>query len=171
MMKKRKLFYQPSLTALVMLLICGSGAYAGNLPDTGAPNEHVCNPQSYTDLGNGIVRDTVTGIMWQQATAPGTYTWQQAKDYCTGLSLGGYTDWYLPPIKELSTLVDSSIAHPSPNINTTYFPDALASSYWSATTRASETGDAWFVNFSYGGATYATKAASSIPVRCMRDGS
>ena len=94
------------------------------------------NPQSYTDLGNGIVRDNVTGLEWQQATAPGTYTWQQAIDYCNNLSLGGKDDWRLPTIKELSTLVDSSIPYPGPTINTSYFPDTVASYYWSSTTYA-----------------------------------
>ena len=96
------------------------------------------NPHSYTDLGNGIVRDNVTGLEWQQATAPGTYTWQQAIDYCNNLSLGGKDDWRLPTIKELSTLVDSSIPYPGPTINTSYFPDTVASSYWSSTTIAEQ---------------------------------
>ena len=34
--------------------------------DTGDPNERVCNPKSYNDLGNGIVRDNVTGLEWVQ---------------------------------------------------------------------------------------------------------
>ncbi len=42
-------------------------------------NERVCNPKSYTDLGNGIVRDNVTGLEWQQATTrapiPGSWPW------------------------------------------------------------------------------------------------
>ena len=92
------------------------------------------NPHSYTDLGNGVVKDNVTGLEWQQATAPGTYTWQQAIDYCNNLSLGGKDDWRLPTIKELSTLVDSSIPYPGPTINTSYFPDTVASYYWSSTT-------------------------------------
>ena len=39
-----------------------------------------CNPHSYTELGNGIVRDNVTTLEWQKEIAPGTYTWQQAID-------------------------------------------------------------------------------------------
>jgi len=166
-----------SLTA--MLFFAAVTTFAGSLPDTGQtkcydnnaeitcpqPGEsfyrqdaqYTCNPQSYTDLGNGIVRDNVTGLEWQQATAPGIYTWQQALDYCDALSLGGRDDWRLPTINELSTLVDSSIPYPGPTINTTYFPGTVASSYWSSTTFSSYTYNAWFVNFYYGNVNYNLK--------------
>src|SRR5512139_1228059 len=88
--------------------------FAGGLPDTGQTRcydedseiscpaqgqefygqdaQYSCNPRSYTDLGNGIVRDTVTGLEWQQDTAPDTYRWQEAFDYCNNLELGSHDD-------------------------------------------------------------------------------
>jgi hypothetical protein len=127
------------------------------------------NLQSYTDLGNGIIRDNVTGLEWQQATAPGTYTWDQANTYCENLILGGYTDWRLPTIKELSTLVDSSIPSPGPTINTTYFPNTYASQYWSSTTYASYPYGAWSVYFYYGNVDSSYKSYSYY-VRAVRGG-
>jgi hypothetical protein len=99
--------------------------------------EQVCAPKSYTNLGNGIVRDNVTSLEWQQATAPGTYTWQQALDYCAGLSLGGHSDWRLPDQKELQSLLD--YCHSPAKINKTYFPDTAEAypCYWSSTSRIS----------------------------------
>ena len=38
-------------------------AQAYHVPDTETP-WRVCNPKSYTDLGNGIVRDNLTGLEW-----------------------------------------------------------------------------------------------------------
>src|SRR5512139_1692809 len=78
-------------------------------PDSGEPfygqdAQYLGNPRSYTDLGNGIVRDNVTGLEWQQGNAPGNYTWQHAMDYCDNLNLGGYYDWRLPTVKELCSL-------------------------------------------------------------------
>ena len=126
-------------------------------------------PRSYTDLGNGIIRDNVSGLMWQKATAPGTYTWDEAKTYCAGRSLGGYSDWRLPTIKELTTLVDSNIPYPGPTINTVYFPDTVASYYWSSTTDADYSSYAWYVYFSYGGIGSYSKSYLYY-VRAVRSG-
>ena len=120
-------------------------------PFYGQDAQYGPNTHSYTDLSNGIVRDNVTGLEWQQATAPATYTWQQAIDYCNNLSLGGKDDWRLPTVKELSILDDSSIPSPGPTINTEYFPDTHTSFYWSSTYFALRSSVvAWGVNFSLG---------------------
>jgi hypothetical protein len=88
---------------LVLALILPNMAFAAPVPDTGQikcydntqeipcpqpgfpfygqDGNYTINPPSYTDLGNGILWDNVTGLQWQQATAPGTYTWDQALDY------------------------------------------------------------------------------------------
>ena len=103
---------------------------------------------SYIDNGDGTVTDTSTGLMWQQAGFSNTQTWEQALAYCEGLNLGGYTDWRLPTSKELQSLVDYS--RYSLAINETYFPNEVASWYWSSTTYADYTNYAWLVHFGYG---------------------
>ena len=168
-MRKRKWLNLLSFATVCALLVYASAAFAAPIPDTGDPSERICNPHSYTDLGNGIIKDNVTGLMWQKATAPGTYTWAQAVDYCNNLSLGGYTDWYLPTILELSTLVYSSILLHSPTINTTYFPDTGQSYYWSSTTLADSTGHAWGVYFYYGSVINDSKTDYNY-VRAVRAG-
>ncbi len=108
-------------------------------------------PDRFIDNGDGTVTDIYTGLMWQQATAPGTYMWQQALTYCQNLALGNYSDWRLPNRNELQTIVDYTSYNPS--IETVAFPDTVASEYsgyWSSTTVASEIGFAWGVDFKYG---------------------
>jgi hypothetical protein len=181
------------LVTTVLLLACAVVPAYGGLPDTGQTKcydntqEIACpqpgqtfygqdaqygpNLQSFTDLDNGIVRDNVTGLEWQQATAPGSYKWQQAVDYCASLNLGGHDDWRLPTVKELSTLVDSSYYVPA--INTTYFPNTQSGFdycyYWSSTTNANDPYVAWYVEFG-GGGVYNLYKGYSLYVRAVRGG-
>jgi hypothetical protein len=114
-------------------------------PFYGQDAQYGQNSQSFTELGNGVVRDNVTGLEWQQETAPDFYNWSDANNYCENLTFGGYNDWRLPTIKELSTLLDLSIYYPGPTINTSFFPDTEAAVYWSSTTSASSLYNAWSV--------------------------
>jgi len=88
--------------------------------------------------------------MWQKATFSNR-TWELALADCEGLNLGGYTDWRLPTVKELRSLVDYSRYLPA--INDTYFQDTVSSIYWSSTP-ATSASYAWSVNFKYGDNSY-----------------
>ena len=92
----KKLFLIPFFT----LLFFSSVVYATLVPDTGQTGDYTStfgedsdygpNVHNYTDLGNGIIRDNWTSLQWQQSTAPGTYTWQQALDYVDSLNSVNY---------------------------------------------------------------------------------
>ena len=91
--------------------------------------------QSLTDNGNGTVTDHSTGLMWQQGE-PGSMTRAAALNYCENLSFpltNGFTDWRLPNIKELVSLVDYSVANYTnliPAFNRTFFPNAVEGVYY-----------------------------------------
>jgi len=129
---------------------------------------------SFIDNSNGTVTDASTGLMWQKSTAPDTYTWQQALNYCTALNLGGYDDWRLPTITELASIVDYSRHDPS--INSTYltyltfFNAPLATvACWSSTTNADDPSAAWSIHFDHGIGTYYVKSKLGY-VRAVRGG-
>ncbi|MCP4220995.1 MAG: DUF1566 domain-containing protein [bacterium] len=85
----------------------------------------------YTDNGDGTVTDNNTGLMWQQD--PGNKMgYSAAEAGAETFSLAGYTDWRLPTIKELYSLILFSGTDPSgplgeqsdnlkPFIDTEYF--------------------------------------------------
>jgi hypothetical protein len=120
---------------------------------------------AYTDNSNGTVTDTSTGLMWQQVGSSGT--WEQALAYCEGLNLAGYTDWRLPTIKELLSLVDFSRYWPV--INTTYFPGTVPSLYWASTFADYGTYNSSGYPFG-GGGGYQWNQNGSYYVRAVRGG-
>ena len=80
------------------------------------------NAPSYTDNGDGTITDNITGLMWQQSPdtdgdgdidADDKLTYDQAVAGAGTLSIGGYTDWRLPTIKELYSLIDFNGVDPS----------------------------------------------------------
>jgi hypothetical protein len=147
-----------ALAVLLAVLLCHQRAHAGQ------------DLRAYTDLGNGIIQDPATGLMWQKATAPGTYTWDEALAYCAGLSLGGFADWRLPALTELYALVESSIPSPGPKINTAYFPVTRSANYWTSSTFAPGADFAFYVDFGYGNVFNRHYKNYTYCVRAVRGG-
>jgi hypothetical protein len=61
---------------------------------------------SYTDNGDGTVTDVATGLMWMQDDNEEAIYWENALSYAEDFSYAGYTDWRLPDVKELQSIVD-----------------------------------------------------------------
>ena len=100
------------------------------------------------DNKDGTVSDLDTDLMWQQATTSGVYIWDDAVKYCKNLILAGYLDWRLPTVEELRTIIKKGS---SPVIiDMDYFPDTMASHYWTSTIYKCNSNYAWFVNFNSG---------------------
>ncbi len=60
---------------------------------------------SYRDNGDGTISDLNTGLMWIQARDP-KMTWAAAFSGASSSRAGGYSDWRVPSIKELYSLID-----------------------------------------------------------------
>ncbi|MGK5095266.1 DUF1566 domain-containing protein [Deltaproteobacteria bacterium TL4] len=118
--------------------------------------------------GDNTVTDSKTGLMWQQVDDGTTRTWEQALQYCESLELAGYTDWKLPNIKELQSIVDYSRSNPS--IRLLYFPNTKSSSYWSSTVVAYNSDSAGIVVFDKGAVGSGISRGGARYVRCVRHG-
>ena len=54
---------------------------------------------------SGVWTDVSTGLMWQNPPSFKYYKWNAAEFYCGALSLAGFSDWRLPSITELRTII------------------------------------------------------------------
>ena len=161
---------------------------------TGQDGEFSINPHSYESISSGgdnMVKDNVTGLIWEVKTIDNkgdTYTWYDSDPNTNGgdegtagagtdtedfinemnaTAYGGYSDWRLPTIEELSTIVDAERSDPA--IDTGYFPNTVSIWYWSSSSSASNPSLAWGVNF-YDGDVYGSGKSSYGRVRAVRGG-
>lgn len=61
---------------------------------------------SFVDENDGTISDLATGLMWQKADTGNGLDWQEALSYCENSELADYSDWRLPNVKELQSIVD-----------------------------------------------------------------
>lgn len=123
----------------------------------------------FVDNGNGTVTDNITGLIWQQEDDGIVRRWEGALSYCENLVLAGSSDWRLPDIKELESIVDYTTSVPT--IDTTYFPTTKSFDYWSSTTKLGNSDHpyAWVVDFTIGWIDYdSDKDSRLVYVRCVR---
>ncbi len=116
--------------------------------------------------GEDIVMDMATGLMWQDGYTIGK-DWQHALAYCESLNYGGFSDWRLPNINELRSLVNYDKTKPA-----TDFPKTIpvASHFWSSTTVSAKPGSAWTVAFFYGEITTNVDKGTTAYTMCVRMG-
>ncbi len=84
-------------------------------------------------VGTDTAIDTMTDLEWQRTSLDDSdRNWQSALDHCETLEHAGKTDWRLPSIKELATIVDEAAAE-SLVVSDATFGDSDAYRYWSST--------------------------------------
>ena len=144
------------------------------------------NPR-FTNNSNGTVTDNLTGLVWlQHADCGGAKLWTAALAWAAALASGscGLSDgsaagrWRLPTIKELSSLIHSGFGNPAiPNTAGTArwiegdpFTTVRSDGYWSSTSWAPFTLNAWGVYLSGGALADVTKATGILYVWLVRGG-
>ncbi len=61
---------------------------------------------AYRDNGDGTVTDLNTGLMWSKGLDSRKLTPEEATSVASGMTLAGHSDWRVPTIKELYSLID-----------------------------------------------------------------
>jgi hypothetical protein len=168
-------------------ITCGAGATALTLA-TGHTVSQIAGDDGdlkrgagmrYALNGDGTVTDLNTAMMWSLKTddsglhdkddsflwsdAAAESAWDWLEDVNTD-ALGGYSDWRLPNVRELESLTDIGAAGP---MIPSDFANTISGPYWTSTTSATATSDAWSVDFSTGAVTPTGKDQAGY-VRAIR---
>ena len=111
---------------------------------------------------NGTVTDHKTGLMWAPKDNGTPINWMDALSYCREYRGGGYTDWRMPTLDELSRLYEPQAS------NLRGYPiskliQTTAASCWASETRGNE---AARFNFTYG-TIYWLRQPYSGPTRVL----
>jgi len=94
--------------------------------------------------------------------------WHKALEYARSLVLDGKSDWRLPTVSELETLLDRSVLYYELRpIVRKEIPFRDTMSYWSSTTFGEHTNNAWIVMFD-GAYVLSYYKRNSYHIRCVR---
>ena len=141
----------PQDLAFYVLCVRGNAAYGEN---------------DLVDNGDGTITDQATGLMWTQDDSGSGMTWEEALDWVEAQNAAnylGYSDWRLPDVKELQSIVDYARSPDTTNsaaIDPVFDATAITNEageidyafYWSSTTHANlrSGGNAAYVAFGRG---------------------
>ena len=120
------------------------------------------NPAEDCDLDptNDVVTDNLTGLTWIRLLDNTQRTWEESLAYATGLNRCGYSNWRLPNINELASMIHNGEPDIAVWLNTSppdYFIGLESWSYWSSTTDRAARGAAMVVDLWYGSITNRSK--------------
>ena len=154
--------------------------------------EQTCKPESIPastpdnqliDNSDGTVTDSKTGLIWKKCVegvsgdnceigTPDNFTWQKALQQPSIINnrggFAGHTDWRLPNINELVSLVEEQCSDPAINLNR--FPNTPSSYVWSCSPSAEVSSYVWYVYFGSGNSSDGILRDDSYAVRMVRGG-
>ncbi len=171
-------FLTHALSVVLWLVSTAAQAVTCDVTNVSSTNPNII----YTVHADGTVTDTRTGLMWKQCvegqnvhencSGSGTgMDWATALTHAEGHTFAGYSDWRLPNLKELGSLVEHCRIDPA--INNDVFKNAPSWMSWSSSPYVSDSSKAWVVEF-YGGENsiiYSrTNDYDQIHVRLVRGG-
>ncbi|MBX9597543.1 MAG: DUF1566 domain-containing protein [Burkholderiales bacterium] len=139
--------------------VTGESSVVGSTSGAAWPEKRFVAGRGATE---SCITDKLTGLMWSKdGNLFGEKNWKDALSVVSSMNndkgattykLCGYTDWRLPTITELKSLVNYGKEIPSEWLNDPVqgFNKVLANNYWSSTSYGADSTQAWIVGFNNG---------------------
>lgn len=135
-------------------------------PSPGGAPGHVRQAGELIATG-ATVRDETTGLEWQRTDDGTRRDWRGSLDYCARLFLDAHTDWHLPNVAELRSIVEYGGTPPGSATIDPAFTDARPDLYWSSTPNDGAPTLSWSVGFNLGVVDGVTTSGIAY-ARCVR---
>lgn len=163
----------------LFLSLAGTLVYAG-CDGTGRPQS--TPEERYEFLGNGTVFDKKTKLTWMRcavgqkwdgSTCTGTatlYSWNEIRNESSEFNFqefAGYSDWRVPKIPELASIVELTCTYP--RVNQRVFPKTPSLLFWSSMEKTGAPSYAYSLNFGRGEVA-ATQKSTRAALRLVRGG-
>lgn len=140
---------------------CLTGGYAhfviSNVQGSGLPHE------AAYETTDELVRDAVTGLVWERRGRSERTSWVEAKSRCAALELGRRDDFRLPARVELVTILDFGELPVVARV----FEDTAPDYHWTSSPPSFVEGAAYSVYFGAGETTIADASPGSAVFRCV----
>lgn len=155
--------------------------------------EQVCAPDKipastpiaqFVVNNDGTVTDNRTGLTWKRcaegltlngANCTGSvsnFHWQNALQWAQSLNnsggFAGKSDWRIPNVKELASIIENQCNYPA--INLSLFPDTPATRFWTSSSTADSAAVAANVMFDVGFVGNYPKGPGFAAIRLVRGG-
>jgi len=96
-------------------------------------NAQIKYDQRFSKNSTNTVKHHPTGLIWPKSLTKNPMNFNDAKKYCSNLSLDGYKNWRLPTIEELKSFIDEPMDVSAPNKKFFITDGTYSTYYWSST--------------------------------------
>lgn len=166
------------MIAFTAAALIASTAWAGSCRTEAAAS----TPTARFSDGGITVTDKETTLSWMHCAVgqawdgkacsgeAKTFTWQEAMAKVAEINaegLGGHSDWRMPMVPELASIVERQCFNP--RMNSAVFPGAPSLIFWSSMEKMGKADQAYTLDFG-GGAAVATAKSAQGAVRLVRGG-
>ena len=143
------------------------------------PNIPLATPNNrFTIINDGTVVDKKTGLMWMRCSLGQSwdgngcsglstnFSWIEAINAGENSSFANHSDWRVPNIKELASILEDACYEPA--INETIFPSTTEKYFWSSSPHAVDSADQQYLDFVVGD-IYPPSSFNFLAVRLVKN--